>query len=228
MNKYFFIYVQQTAVKCPGTVHREQEEACKLRTFVLRLLSCFPVFKLSYVSHAVGYLIYITGVSYHVTHQTNKRDEVHFPKIQTKVCRDVPTWLKDLTTQWEQLAVVKWNMLHFYGKSVMFAFTPNAITMSLIAHSLHFHVWEGETVWSFGSKMQEPRTPLGWVTHHNNIIYMFPSLYQARREAVELCTVWERLQGAICFILYINRYFEILGRNVPSWICNFSPCWPLY
>lgn len=127
-----------------------------------------------------------------------------------------------------ELAVVKWNMLHFYGKSVMFAVTPNAITMSLIAHSLHFHVWEGETVWSFGSKTQEPRTPLGWVTHHNNIIYMFPSLYQARREAVELCTVRERLQGAIRFILYINRNFEILGRNVPFWICNFSPCRPLY
>lgn len=59
------------------------------------------------------------------------------------------------------LAPVKWKMLHFYGKSIMFVFTPTAITMSLISHSLHFHVWEGETGWGFGSKKQKPSTLLG-------------------------------------------------------------------
>lgn len=60
------------------------------------------------------------------------------------------------------LAPVKWKMLHFYGKSIMFVFTPTAITMSLISHSLHFHVWEGETGWGFGSeKRKKPRTLLG-------------------------------------------------------------------
>lgn len=57
----------------------------------------------------------------------------------------VVTSLQDLNHRARALAPVKWKMLHFYGKSIMFVFTPTAITMSLISHSLHFHVWEGET-----------------------------------------------------------------------------------
>ena len=59
------------------------------------------------------------------------------------------------------LAPVKWKMLHFYGKSIMFVFTPTAITMSLISHSLHFHVWESETGWGFGSKKANAKDSFG-------------------------------------------------------------------
>lgn len=53
------------------------------------------------------------------------------------------------------LAPVKWKMLSFYGKSIMFVFTLTAITMSLIPHSLNFHVWESETGWGFELKKKK-------------------------------------------------------------------------
>lgn len=58
----------------------------------------------------------------------------------------------DLNHTVRALAPVKWKMLHFYGKSIMFVFTPTAIGVRFISHSLHFHVWEGETGWGSGSK----------------------------------------------------------------------------
>lgn len=54
-------------------------------------------------------------------------------------------------------------------------------------------------------RTQQLKAPLGWISHHNNIIYAFHSLYQAQREAEQLC------RGCIYFILGVNRHVEILG-----------------
>lgn len=109
----------------------------------------------------------MTVVSSHVTHIMQERKHISqkcqtFPLTTFRVCRDVSNIAEGFDHTARALAVVKWNMLHFYGKSIMFVFTPNAITMSLFSHSLHFHVWEGETGWGFGSKKSKSQGLL-WV-----------------------------------------------------------------
>lgn len=77
----------------------------------------------------------------------------HISQMWNSVCINASSIAVVFNHTETALAPVKWKMLHFYGISIMIVFTPNC---HLISHSLHFHVWEGET--GFWLKKPKPRS----------------------------------------------------------------------